>query len=195
MKFIKHFFVIGLILFTQSTCAAQDIKKQITLVLTAKEIQQIQTDRILESLTKILDDVEKTKDWSIFSNATNPSRSEILPSASILFAQTLQTIIDQYATCTQVEVPTFFGLSQKIELNITDNKNSDLKIFSNKDFLKLLDRAITLLEKESSTHSNYNIYKTYVQIAITAKNTLDLHEIHTIIKKNVDKAVTTKSKE
>jgi len=192
MKFMKNLFVIVCFASAQLSCVAQGSIDQAALNISAKEIQLIQTNRIIESLKTIVDTVEQTRDWSIFHNATTPSRQDSLKSYALQFAETLQAIVNEHAICTQTATPIFFGLSTVEDFFIVDNKEAGLKIFGNKDFLKLLEKATKLFEASFKSCNDQDCYYPSMKINIAPAGSIskevDLHQFCAIIKKAIDKA-------
>lgn len=174
MKIIKQFFFIACLASTQISYTAEN--------LTAKEIQLIMTNRVLNRMADILKPVEKAKDWSIFNAATVPSKSEAINIAAPLFEQALQDIITEYALCYEITTVKSFGFVEVQEVCITDNKETGLHIMRNQEFMKLLEKAIKLFEVET-IEKPFIHYTAQFLIQTTGTKKLSLHEIKEAIER------------
>ena len=182
MTNVKSFMIIAMMASTQASYTSYDVQDE-AIVLTAKEITLIKTNRILNSFEQVIKSIEATRNWTILSDATVPSRTEQIELAAPLFTELIQNILANYASCYQVTVPTYFGFSEKQELRIINAENSELKIITNKDFLKLLTKAIKFFEtedKEKNYTTNMNIEITLHDGTVEYKN---LHDICEAIEK------------
>jgi|GEM_PF-2299547 len=188
MTNVKRFMIMAMIVSTQASCTSQDVNNE-SMILTVKEFALIQTSRILNPLEKAIEVIEKSKDWTIFSNATVPSRTECLQSSAPIFIELIQSIITNYGTSYEVTVPTYFGFSEKNELRIINSADSSLKIITNKNFLSLIKKAIKFFEVEETNASNITTYTSNIIIPITLDNgmivTSTLHEIEQAIEKAI----------
>lgn len=182
MKFIKNFLLMACVASAHMSHTAQDPMDNQDLILTEKEAQLIKTNRVFEKISSILKPLEKARDWSIRQDATTPSKTEAIKLAAPLFAQALQEIMNDYATCYEITTIAAFGLSTMQELCIADNKESGLKIIGSPEFMKSLDTAIELFEVETSK-SPFVEYTAKFVIQVTATQSLTLHEIKQAIER------------
>ena len=174
VKFAKNFLVIACMVSSQLSYSSTDVDLN-NIVLTEKEAQLIKTNRVFEKLNAILKPIDKAQDWSIRHEATTPSKSEAIQLAAPLFAQALQDIMAEYATSYETTTVKSFGLVELQELCIVDNKESNLKIISNSEFMKILDKAMKLFEAETNVQP---FVKYTAQFLIeVAGQSLTLHEV------------------